>query len=753
LAGARILIAGAYRPEEMALDLDAQEAREGERHPLEKVLAEFKRRYGDVWLDLAEVDAPEGRQLVDGLLDTEPNRLGERFRQTLVERAEGHPLFTVELLRAMQERGDLVQDEAGRWVEGPALDWDLLPARVEGVIAERIERLGEELRQILTVASVEGEDFTAEVVAQVQSLEARALVRRLSGELQREHRLVRARGLQRLGPRRLALYRFQHHLFQKYLYNHLDEAERAYLHEDVGTVLEALYRDQVDEVAVQLARHFLEAGVTAKAAYYLGRAGVLAAERYANEEAEGHYRTALELVEGKAERADLLWELGRALNRQSRYEEAIGIWQEGIAAYQALDDLDGIARLYARSARAAWISGDTPRGLRFCREGMATVAGAPESPDLADLLHETARACHFNGLPDEAAPLCRQALGMAERLGAVRVQAEALATLGPLPSVPYEESVSLLTQAVELAESAGLLRQAARAHNNLGAFLIDAQARREHLWRAAELCGQTGEILAELFCACNAAFFSLALGDLAAVEEVLPSLRQLLDAAGKPGAAALELRKVEFMLLLFQGELAQGIEGLRSLRPKAREAGDLQGLAWLNENIARACLWEKVGQEEEIEGMLQEALDLGYMGAAVPAKSLLSVQRARQGEPEAARRLLSEAQEQAAERDTIVFWEPELSWAEANLAMAEGHWAEALAAFEATADTLGRRNRRWRRARTLVDWADAHLARGEPGDRERGLDLLCEAEAEFEAMGAHGYVERVRGRLEELGAG
>ena len=227
----------------------------------------------------------------------------------------------------------------------------------------------------------------------------------------------------------------------------------------------------------------------------------------------------------------------------------------------------------------------------------------------------------------------------------------------------------------------------------------------------------------------------------------------MLDAAGKPGAAVLELRTLEFKLLLFQGELAQAIEGLQSLRPKVREAGDLQELAWLNENLARACIWEEVGQEEEIEAMLREALDLGYLGTAVPAKSLQSVQRARQGEPEAARHLLTAAREQAAGRGTIAGWEPDLSWAEANLAMAEGHWAEALAAFEATVDAEGRTNQRWYRARTLIDWAGAHLARGESGDRERAEELLREAKAEFEAMGAHGYVERVKGRLEELAAG
>ena len=135
------------------------------------------------------------------------------------------------------------------------------------------------------------------------------------------------------------------------------------------------------------------------------------------------------------------------------------------------------------------------------------------------------------------------------------------------------------------------------------------------------------------------------------------------------------------------------------------------------------------------------------------ALSVQSVQRARQGEPKVARRLLAEANERAHERGEFMLWEPYLSWAAAHLALAEGRWAEALAAFEATFETFDCTNNRWYGVRTLLDWAEAHLARGESGDRERGIELLREAEAEFEAMGAHGYVERVRGRLEELGAG
>ena len=57
-----------------------------------------------------------------------------------------------------------------------------MPARVEGVIKERIGRLPPDLYQLLTIASVEGEEFTAEVVAAVSDRKVRDVVRLLGNE-------------------------------------------------------------------------------------------------------------------------------------------------------------------------------------------------------------------------------------------------------------------------------------------------------------------------------------------------------------------------------------------------------------------------------------------------------------------------------------------------------------------------------------------------------------------------------------------
>ena len=313
IEGSRILILGAFRPAEVAL------GRGEERHPLEPILHELKRDFGEIEVEVGKTKA---RQFVDDFIDTEPNRLGHKFRETLYGQTKGHPLFTVELLRNMEERGALVKDKDGRWIEGPKLDWNTLPARVDAVIEERVHRLNKKLREILTIASVEGEEFTAEVIARIQKEEVRELIKHLSRELDKRHHLVSAKGIRQLENQRLSSYLFQHILFQRYLYNSLDEVERAELHEEVGNILEALYGAQAEEIAAQLARHFLEAAIVPKAIEYLHKAGNKAVRLSAGAEAIAHYKKALELLQqlpetSERDRQELALQLALAVPLQA----------------------------------------------------------------------------------------------------------------------------------------------------------------------------------------------------------------------------------------------------------------------------------------------------------------------------------------------------------------------------------------------------------------------------------------------------
>ena len=98
---------------------------------------------------------------------------------------------------------------------------ETLPARVEGVIAERIGRLTDEARETLTIGSVMGRDFAAQVIAQVQEVPERELVKQLARELDKRHHLVQETGEIRIGKQFLSWYRFAHALFQQFLYNEM----------------------------------------------------------------------------------------------------------------------------------------------------------------------------------------------------------------------------------------------------------------------------------------------------------------------------------------------------------------------------------------------------------------------------------------------------------------------------------------------------------------------------------------------------
>ncbi len=162
-----------------------------------------------------------------------------------------------------------------------------------------MERLPDELRQMLDVAAIEGEHFTAEVIAAVLHRDAAEIIRCLSAELDRRHRLVVTAGIEIVGERRLSRYRFRHALFQKYVTGVLDPIETAHLHEAIGDQLEELYASQVQmpaEQAGRLAWHYEQAGLAARAAMYCVQAGSRALGLAAYEEALDLYHRGVALV-------------------------------------------------------------------------------------------------------------------------------------------------------------------------------------------------------------------------------------------------------------------------------------------------------------------------------------------------------------------------------------------------------------------------------------------------------------------------
>jgi len=286
----KILFIGTFRPEELQI------GRDGHLHPLEKILSEFKYYYGNSIIDLDNISRTDGKQFIDSVLDSEANVLDSEFREMLFHHTNGHALFTLELIEAMKEKGLIYKNNADLWTAQTNISWPEIPARIEGVIEERINHLEPELHQILSIASVEGEDFTAEVVAQVRELSEKMILRQLSQELEKKHRLVREQGALVVNHQHLQKFQFSHALFQQYFYTRLGKGQRRVFHEEIANILEKLYEGDTDEVILQLVHHYKMAGNEAKAMIFLIKAGDMAANVYAFTEARYHYKNAQEIL-------------------------------------------------------------------------------------------------------------------------------------------------------------------------------------------------------------------------------------------------------------------------------------------------------------------------------------------------------------------------------------------------------------------------------------------------------------------------
>ncbi|HEY2981296.1 MAG TPA: adenylate/guanylate cyclase domain-containing protein, partial [Anaerolineales bacterium] len=122
---------------------------------------DFSGRYAEIRLvPLSEADSV---QLVHNLLEIED--LPARLRELITQRAEGNPFYLEEVIRTLIDTGAVTRDASiGRWRATAQIDSVHLPDTIQGVITARVDRLDEEVKQVLRMAAVIGRSFLYRVL-------------------------------------------------------------------------------------------------------------------------------------------------------------------------------------------------------------------------------------------------------------------------------------------------------------------------------------------------------------------------------------------------------------------------------------------------------------------------------------------------------------------------------------------------------------------------------------------------------------
>ncbi len=121
---------------------------------------------GATELYLAPLSETDSKQLVSNLLEVEA--LPENLRQLILAKAEGNPFFVEEVIRMLIDRGGIARDAAtGKWTVTREIQNIEIPDTLQGVLTARIDRLPEDAKRVLQIASVIGRKFPVKVLERV----------------------------------------------------------------------------------------------------------------------------------------------------------------------------------------------------------------------------------------------------------------------------------------------------------------------------------------------------------------------------------------------------------------------------------------------------------------------------------------------------------------------------------------------------------------------------------------------------------
>ncbi len=409
-------------------------------------------------------------ELLSGLVPGLP----EELRGQILERAEGIPLYAVETVRMMLDRGVLVQDGPVYRPAGPITALEV-PETLHALIAARLDGLAPEERRLLQDAAVLGKTFTKRALAALLGLPEHEFEPLLDSLLRKEMLGVQA------DPRspEHGQYSFLQDLVRHVAYETLSRQERRSRHLAAAAHLESAFADD-EEIVEVLASHYLEAyrsapeaadagEIKVKAREMLARAGERAASLAAAREAQRYFEQAAELADDALTRADLQDRAGRMAWRRGRAEEAKAFFEQAHSTFEHAGLNHPAARISARLADIDYREGHLGEAVQRLEQALQTLSTEDPDDDVAGVAAQLARYLILNGQFEEAAPHLELALALAEGLDLPEVFAQALNSKSLTLSRQnrLKEAGILLEAALASAAADDLPAAAARASNNL----------------------------------------------------------------------------------------------------------------------------------------------------------------------------------------------------------------------------------------------------------------------------------------------
>ncbi len=703
-----------------------------------------RRGFTSLFLEPLTDEAME--ELLLGMVPGLPADLRARIR----ERAEGVPLYAVETVRMLLDKG-LLRREGDRFEPtGPVQELDV-PQTLQALIAARLDGLPGEERALLQDAAVLGKTFTRAALAVLSGRSEGELEPLLSSLIRKEflglHTDPRS-------PER-GQYGFLQSLVQKVAYDTLSKRDRKVRHLAAADHLAGSWSADEDEIVEVLASHLLEAyrlapdaedaaELEVRARDTLTRAGRRAQSLAAMQLARGYFERAAELSSEPGAQADLLEQAGFAAMAGVSHADALGLFERAVDLFESAGRPHDAARASARMGVVLWELDRPEEGAERMERALSVLADEEPDHDLAVLHAELGRVRYFTGDIDEAARHVDVALEIGEALWLPDVLSEALDTKGIIAGTlgRHEEEYALIRRSLELALENDVATSALRAYNNLS-FVMMARDRfddaLEYQRQGIALADRFGFAQTMFFLRAHMALTRLLRGEWDELEAVRDEVEHMEAGpafyAGEPMANPLihlavargDVQDGELLVQRFIGDPEAGDVQTRAFRRMVRAVvanarGDhpaaMTEARRALEHVGFLSIRHDVVKQAFVEG-LGAAIATGELDAAEEILRLVS------DAPPGAQTPLLRAQ---AERFG------------ARLDAVTGHAERVEPRFKEAAGLFREIGTPFFLAQTLLEHGEWLVAKGRVDDAR---PLLGEAREIFERLGAGPYLERV----------
>ena len=527
-------------------------------------------------------------QMAELLLGLGPD-LPKGVVRRIVDRAGGVPLYGVEVLRMLVDRGQARAGDGGFELLETA-DQMQIPETLRSLVSARIDALPPVERTMLLSASVLGSRFHPDALAAISRLEPAEARDRIAALIRRE--FVTLDDEQR-SPGRGQLS-FVQGVVHDIAYSTVSRRDRRTLHVAAADHLDALGDEELVEA---IAEHLLAAheaapdhpdapAVARRAVSALRLAAARASALRVHAQALTHLQRALELVDDGAMRAALWHEAAIAARAAPRFDLAEAFLRELIDWEGANGAPGEVARTRAQLASlllATERHGSALGDLEAALDGVADLGSDASSVELSGQL---ARAHVLVGHDELALDWANRTLDASRHLGLAAVAVDALITRGTAQMRLGDDAAGLadLHAAIDDAQGLALIGAELRARNNL-AWLVaadDPQATMATARGGLDLATRMGVgdmalQLAEVVCA-----VAIDTGDWDAALAVIDDMRD------RPQASAhrIQFAAAEATLRALRGDPLAGalLDGLEPLDPDTDpqiRAGIDQARAWI----------------------------------------------------------------------------------------------------------------------------------------------------------------------------